>query len=102
MDFRRNEEVGGSDPHWISNSTPATYDNFTSGLLPLPELNLSHQRLTFLDFTYPSRGPPPIVSVLNLGGGTLAPQVSDNASWLNTTLVATPGLASLTSHPKVR
>ena len=79
------EVVGGSDPLDLS-STPATYDNFASGLLPLPMLFVDKYRLSFYAYTGSGETSPQTVGVFNIGGGTLNPIVSDDASWLTTSL----------------
>jgi hypothetical protein len=82
------ENVGSSDP-LDPNSTPATYENYDSGLLPLPELSVSPAQLTFRAYTQGYDPSPLLVSVLNLGGGDLSALVSDDAAWLDTALFGT-------------
>lgn len=79
------EIVGGSDP-LDANSTPATYENYTSGLLPLPELNVEPRALIFRAYTGGPNPPTQYVDVSNLGGGVLAPVIADDAAWLTMTL----------------
>ncbi len=84
------EIVGGSAPY-DPNSTPATYENFTTGLLPLPDLSVNPGELIFHAYTSGFNPPDQTVNVLNLGGGTLTPVISENASWL----ITTPGVDTL-------
>jgi len=79
------EIVGGSAP-LDPNSTPATYENYDSGLLPLPELSVHPMALTFRAYTEGGNPPTKNVSILNLGGGTLAPLISQDVRWLSTAL----------------
>jgi hypothetical protein len=79
------EEAAGGDP-LDANSTPATLDNFASGLLPLPELNVDPEHLTFRAFTLGFDPDPQVVSVLNLGGGILSPEILSDAAWLSAVL----------------
>ena len=79
------EFVGGSMP-LDPNSTPATYENFTSGLLPLPDLSVDPQSLIFHAYTNGFNPPEQSVNIANLGGGTLTPTFSHNATWLTVVL----------------
>ncbi len=79
------EIVGGSDP-LDPNSTPATYENYTSGLLPLPELNVEPRALTFRAYTGGLTPAAQQAGVFNLGGGVLVPVIADDAPWLTPTL----------------
>jgi hypothetical protein len=79
------EIVGGSAP-WDVNSTPATYENFTSGLLPLPDLSVAPGALIFHAYTSGFSPALQQVRVSNVGGGVLSPAISDNATWLITLL----------------
>jgi hypothetical protein len=85
--FSDGAEVAGGSPPLDANATPATYENFTSGLLPLPDLSVAPHWLTFHAYTAGANPAAQTVSVLNLGGGTLAPAISDNAAWLSTALI---------------
>lgn len=79
------EIVGNSSP-LDPNSTPATYENFTSGLLPLPDLSIDPPALIFHAYTNDFNPPTQSVGVVNLGGGTLSLTIFDNAPWLLTVL----------------
>ncbi len=85
--FSDGAEVAGGSPPLDANATPATYENFTSGLLPLPDLSVAPHWLTLHAYTAGANPAAQTVSVLNLGGGTLAPAISDNAAWLSTALI---------------
>jgi len=79
------EIVGGSDL-LDPNFTPAVYEYYTSGLLPLPDLSVDPTALFFHAYTQGSNPAGQTVIILNQGGGTLSPVISDNAAWLSTSL----------------
>ncbi len=77
------EVAGASDP-LDGSQTPATAGSLD--LLPPPRLSLSATHLVFRNYTREPNPRARQVSILNAGGGTLNPTISDDAPWLNTVL----------------
>ncbi len=79
------EEIGGSSA-LDAGSTPATYENIISDVIPLPDLMVDPQHLTFRAHTLGSNPVPQVVGILNTGGGDLVPDIFSDATWLSTQL----------------
>jgi hypothetical protein len=84
--FSDGEEIVGGSLPLDANSTPATYENLTSGLLPLPALSVSPAQLVFHAYVDGFTPAVQTVDVVNLGGGVLSPVITDNVAWLTTEL----------------
>ena len=79
--FADGEEVaGGSDP-LDSGSTPATYENLNSGVIPFPRLSVDQNHLTFQVYQKGTNVPAKAVQVSNLKGA-FTPTLSSSAAWL--------------------